>query len=536
MNAPTFQNRWRILGTLTTRSELHIGNGGTGELTERHRRARKGISEPEHDVQTVCIDHSGRAYLPSTALRGPLRSLLVKRKSADQFEFTDARWTALFGTPDPDAEDAVGGKLIFYDAFWKSGSGPAGADDKPEFPYWSATRRTCVATSVSLDRRRRTAAEHLLYQVEYVPAGETFEFEIGAENVDAEDIAHLLALLETLNVGISVGALASSGWGHMSWQLTSLQRFTSADVEAWKKDPKRQAGLAMTRPLPEAEKARLLSQANAIAFPATSSASLEIQLQLQMTSPWIVRDARQKARAADDVRNEVKPDKRRPGASPMLDEKGRPFIPAKSFCGLLRSQAERILRTLGFEVLSPDKQPVISPRLGVADALHQVSRLDLAAQLFGASGWRAPLQPSRLSLPKSATKPDLLRQEFVAVDRFTGGAADALKFNADFAPPCSLQGSLTLDLDHISQVESSGAYRGLLALVLRDLAEGDLTPGAHAAIGCGACTATATITDGGQSYASLQDWFASQPVKDGLKALRDQAPAAQTSNPAASHE
>ena len=61
MNAPPFQNRWRILGTITTLSELHLGDGGTGELNERTRLARQAQDE-EHQIQTVCVDHDGTAY------------------------------------------------------------------------------------------------------------------------------------------------------------------------------------------------------------------------------------------------------------------------------------------------------------------------------------------------------------------------------------------------------------------------------------------------------------------------------------------
>lgn len=520
MKAPPFKSRWRILGTLTTLSELHIGDGGSGELKERYLRARKAEKD-EHDVQTVCVNHGGQAFIPSTALRGPLRSLVYQEQTQ---RWSDSRWNRLLGSPKPDAKEAVGGQLIFYDAFWQKGF--QGAGDPITHPWWSATRRTCVATSVSLDRRRRTAADKLLYQIEYVPAGETFSIEIGLEKWkneeeenDETDIAHLLALLETLNAGTTLGALASNGWGQVRWQLTGIERFTAADLAAWKADSQRKAGIAMTRPLPAAEKATLLKEA-ATLHHRPSKQQLVIELQLQMTSPWIVRDARQRERLQKAKDDKVPEDKRPVGATPMLDEKGRPFIPAKSFRGLLRSQAERILRTLGVEVKSPDKQPVISPRLGVPEALHEVSKLDLATKLFGASGWRAPLEPTRLSMPKEVNAPKLLHQEFVAVDRFTGGAADNLKFNANFAPPCILEGKLTVDLDHITQVESSSAYRGLLALVLRDLAEGDLSPGAHAAIGCGACTCTATITDAGKTYPTLQEWFASQPVKDGLEALR----------------
>ena len=530
MNAPPFQNRWRILGTITTLSELHLGDGGTGELNERTRLARQAQDE-EHQIQTVCVDHDGTAYLPSSSIRGALRSLMIQ-----DGKWSDQRWDSLFGSPNPDGDNAVGGKLIFYDSFWQKQSGYAKTGDEVSHPYWSATRRTCVATSVSLDRRRRTAADGLLYQREYVPTGEVFELEIGAENVSEDDIAHLLALLQRLNPvnalpPVHLGGLVSNDWGRVRWELTAVECFSRDDLVDWLQLADGPVGIQMTKPVPDTLRQALVTKAARL-VPTLVPDRLEIDLELHLTSPWIVRDARQKKRLEDFNASKKQGHKQRKdldevppvGATPMLDEQGRPFIPAKSFRGLLRSQAERILRTLGVEVPPPEQQPVISARTNRADALHQVAQLDLATRLFGVSGWRAPLEPTRFVVPNTSAAPQLLQQEFVAVDRFTGGAADALKFNAEFAAPCTLKGSLKLDLTRLGQVDPLQTARGLLALLLRDLQEGDLAPGAHAAIGCGACSCTAVITDSGQTYASLRDWFASQPVQASLKAFRQSIP------------
>ncbi|MCI5126447.1 MAG: hypothetical protein D3925_18700, partial [Candidatus Electrothrix sp. AR5] len=71
------------------------------------------------------------------------------------------------------------------------------------------------------------------------------------------------------------------------------------------------------------------------------------------------------------------------------------------------------------------------------------------------------------------------RQDFVAIDRFHGGGKDGAKFAVEHSERPCFQGKITVS----SRVKESG--RGLLALVLRDLREGDITLGFGANKGYG---------------------------------------------------
>ena len=74
----------------------------------------------------------------------------------------------------------------------------------------------------------------------------------------------------------------------------------------------------------------------------------------------------------------------------------------------------------------------------------------------------------------------------VAIDRWTGAAAEQLKFNVVSFESCRLAGWLRLDLD---DGDDGLALAGLLALALRDLCEGDVTFGYGEGKGLGACRA-----------------------------------------------
>ena len=72
------------------------------------------------------------------------------------------------------------------------------------------------------------------------------------------------------------------------------------------------------------------------------------------------------------------------------------------------------------------------------------------------------------------------KQDFVAIDRFTGGAADEAKFDARYADAPTLQTRLTLHLDGLKPEDVA-----LLALALRDVCEGKVTFGFGASKGYG---------------------------------------------------
>ena len=74
------------------------------------------------------------------------------------------------------------------------------------------------------------------------------------------------------------------------------------------------------------------------------------------------------------------------------------------------------------------------------------------------------------------------RQDFVAIDRFTGGAADGAKFDATYADRPTLKTRLVLDLDGLELERQDVA---LLALSLRDVCQGRVSFGFGAGKGYG---------------------------------------------------
>jgi hypothetical protein len=130
--------------------------------------------------------------------------------------------------------------------------------------------------------------------------------------------------------------------------------------------------------------------------------------------------------------------------------------------GALRAQAERICRTI---------------RVGLGDADGPV------AVLFGDTKRRGRLAVEEF---RRIDGRGVASQQFVAIDRFTGGQAHGKLYLFEHADRPVMRGALTLDLADDNGLEPA---LGLLALLLRDLVEGDITFGLGAAKGYGACRA-----------------------------------------------
>jgi CRISPR/Cas system CSM-associated protein Csm3 (group 7 of RAMP superfamily) len=523
-HAATFENRWVITGTLTTESPLHLGGG---DITTREGLVDEKDQSPVQ-VKAVFTDHQGRACLPGSSLRGVLRERLATLLGQtgclkDQQHATVLK---LFGKPEPAGADertrarqsGHGGRLAVHDAHVavEPFSPPANWHAPP---FWDTRRRTGVASGVALNRRTRTAAAQKLFHYEFVPPGVTFSLKFTADNLDEEDIAHLLRALEEFNPDaanpLTLGADTGNGWGRLRWTLGEVRQLTAAEVrqalKGWLKNP---ASLS-----PGFNVAKVRTQAlSSVSLTSPPATFRSFELKLLFDGPLLVkRPAKPKVKGDTDT----------PNAQPHLDERGHVVLPAASFRGALRAQAERILRTMALAFhpnLPPDELNHLAPDpTAIAETLrdHQWNKLSLSGRIFGVSGWRSPVDVTAFS-EQEAPFAELFVQDFLAIDRFTGGGKDGakFKFQAAFAP--RLTGRITLRFRPDTLEAELGP--GLLALTLRDVLEGDVTFGLGAGKGYGACRgespeilqwlkdkATTASVDSLREYVREQKWKQAKP-------------------------
>ena len=466
----SWQNRWKITATLTTASPLHIG-GDLPVKKDIYPMADRKIKETV-DVTAVVTGgkDGGQAYLPGSTIKGNLRAWMQANGCKE------AVVEQIFGSRHDGKDVRLGGKAEFHDAFFV-GSAPPGFGDNPP-PYWDKDRLTAIAASTAIDRQTGTAVDKKLFHLEYVPKGVAFTLCITGQDLTLDEVA---ALAHALDQGfdvrrerpVSLGASTADGWGRFRLKDLKICRLTPAGVNKWLEKPVG-AGYGIPDSHYEDVTAVVRQKGLIWGFGAETSPRLVIDLVLSFDGPFLVND--------QSKSKKVLKDEHQADFNPRRNEQGEVVLPSASFRGAFRSQAERILRTIGAHACTPaDPCTPIHAQGGEKS-------LCLACRLFGASGWRTAVEVSPFTLERC--KKNDFTQEFVAIDRFTGGARDGAKFNAKAVLSPVFRGKMTIDLQRCGEDWALG----LLALTLRDLCEGDITFGYGAAKGYGTCTAEARVS------------------------------------------
>jgi len=287
-------------------------------------------------------------------------------------------------------------------------------------------------------------------------------------------------------IPLTMGSSTSDGWGRFSWELTEIKSLDLDCVKQWLAiaavEAKLFAGLDLDcveqclasgdqrvgydalQPLDVEKRKALLAEADKVPVAATE-ATVAIELSLKFDGFFLVNDP---SIVSDDTEDH----------RPMRNHAGFIVLPARSFRGAFRSQAERIIRTLNVKACT-----TLDPCSSIENS-DSIKKLCPVCRIFGSTGWRTAVDISDFIQDEQK---ETITQEFVAIDRFTGGGANHLKFNAEAVPSPLLKGQITFD---VCRIKKWGV--GLIALTLRDLIEGDITFGFGASKGYGSCRAEIT--------------------------------------------
>lgn len=441
--------RWRVDGTLVARTAVHVG-GMAGD--------------PDTDLP-LALDGANRWSVPGTSLAGAFR----------------AWWDAAFGLT---ATECLWGmapkKAAGPDEGWASFI--LVADAPLDVPGGAVELRD----GVGIDRNHGTAADRIKHDRAVLPAGTTLALSITIEVALEDDRARIEAMLAhfldaLIDGRIPLGAARTRGLGRVALKADGLCIRRQA--------LKDRTGILETLRTGGARLALdALNRDGATPLP---------QRRLRMKLAWRPLGPIMSRAAIEGLTVDVLPLVGREG------ETIRPLLTGAGVKGVLRAQAERIVRTL------LDLPP------SAGGFLDQV-RVPLVRALFGDTGEPADLRLGRGALSVEDCYADWKTDaagwqaiaatgqaagwkpaHHVAIDRWTGGAADGLLFSVLEPQDLAWRPILIeLDLGRLDQKEMLAAV-SLLLLVLDDLAAGRLPLGFAGNRGMGALAVERIDTDTG---------------------------------------
>lgn len=358
-----------------------------------------------------------------------------------------------------------------------------------------------VRDRVGISRKTRTAAPERKFDVEVVNPGVEFPFllrldgRVGAPSQGARELLEIT--LRRMSEGwLFLGGKRSSGLGRA--EVAQLERhdvdlrepsalvaqlrdeapeaggtateLVSASVERWQ-DPWEQM---LTTAAPSGPSTDDTGSPEAT---EADDAWGQVRLHLQLQFPWRFLVSDPTRALGEDVHHAF-----------MRLPDGRPLLPGSALRGALRARGEQILRTFGgsgaacdlnakgkscHEKIQRENRKRKKQGKAKLPVDEERRRHCLACRVFGSGRLASSVRLTDF-LPVEGRRGREVLQEFVAIDRFGGGAAPRLKFTSQAASGVWLDGEVHLEVGG-HRLEPWGL--GLMALVFRDLLWGDVPVG-----------------------------------------------------------
>lgn len=356
--ARRIHKRYRVTGTLVAQTPLHVG--GTG--------ARLETDLP------LAVDGAGRHYIPGTSLAGALRGW---HRQACSGPIWDGQVIEKRSQETADDETAAE-PISFSDRLW--GFPPTGKDkgkDKGgaashvilEDAPVSALLPSEIRDGVGIDRVEGRAADRIKYDRQILPRGTRLELNMtvevpnpGADGGVRAALGHLLTALKEGDVRFGAGK--TRGLGRVELKQGMV-------VEEELQTPTGILSILAARAQPAASNVAnvfdTLCTVDAANLTAVARPKLAITIEWEPAGPVMVKSD------AEGISVDMLP------LVSGVGEKLAPVIPGSSIKGALRAQAERIAATVLDICLDKDIP-------GRERFLTHVARVDLVETLFGAPG------------------------------------------------------------------------------------------------------------------------------------------------------
>ena len=446
--ARNLHSRWHISGNMITTSPLSVGGMSTGSIVDLD----------------LAVNGQGNYYIPGTGLAGALRNWMSRNYDS---QISDS----IFGCIESSQGNDDG-----YASFITVADIPIQQDNL----YFE------VRDGVGIDRDLGTAVDNFKYDRAVLPKGTELNILLIIERKDKisdeawqsseQAIAHLLHALK--NGKIPIGAAKTRGLGRIKlngrdWDIQTHDFQTRKGILA-----------ALGYPLNEAKPE---DAAQPFFYKASTNSSQSTNLAIAIL--WHPVEPVMVKAEGDGIAVDILPLTSANGSSLTF------VLPGSSIKGSLRTQAERIVRTvLGIGIVNQSNPyvqqkyptqidvPLISDlfgkaakiengdqqgRIGALSVIDCYANLDITPQAWAnieSATTESQLRNSLGALGLADTKQAM----HVAIDRWTGGAADQMLYST-LEPIGFKWEPIVLELDLSSKSIPKYEAIALVLLVLRDM-------------------------------------------------------------------
>lgn len=468
--------RYLFEGSIILGDALHIGSGEGSERTDA----------------LVVRDGDGNFYIPGTGFLGIFRNAVEKvAPFMDGFSSCQSKDNCEDKKPDEVCDTC---KLFGY-------GGKGGKVSKVIFSNCtldSAINISEIRDGVSIERISETAVpeRRAKFDYEVIPKGSKFDFRIEILNPTARDKKLLSIGFNEFQKGYTgIGAKTSIGLGDFDLSIDSVFELNTANFMQLKEYilDENYKGIEIPNPLSgwsegvniDREKTKNEEERN---IPNVCS----IKYKLLFTEPFLIKSGDPSMPGSEEL-------DARFITTTCWNENGwveKPYLIGSSLKGVYRSRCEKIVRTLGGSACDPQARGKKEKLESCGEKLREKEKQEkktlpaeeiykqscLACRLFGSNQMRSRI---RVSSAFSNCEIPMKKMDYVAIDRFTGGAAEGKKFDSQVALNGEFNGKIVLNNFEIWQL-------GLLAYLFKDLYLEDVRIGYGKYKGYGKCKAVVT--------------------------------------------
>ena len=462
--ARKISSRIKVSGILTAQSPIHVGGIG---------------GNPQVDL-ALAVNGQGQYYIPGTSLAGAFRSWIENSHK------TNSAW----GYQDQNSADGHASFILVEDA-----------------PIQGVNAE--IRDGVGINRAWGTAAEKVKYDRAILPKGSKIPLNITLEipfqsQEEAEYKNIFASLIESLKNGeIRVGAAKTRGLGKVT-----LDNFNIRESDLSQRD-----GILQVL---QGKESRITDTFLSSNISSSQKRKLTFEINWQPQSPLMVKAE------GNGITVDILP------LVSAIESSVTFVLPGSSIKGALRFQAERIIRTVCNSPIKENSQkedskfmdqievPLVEDLFGTRAKANKETKKGIGSLFIDDCYANIPISPSAWGNIEAATNEKNLREALdnarlqnvqqafhVAVDRWTGGAADGMLYsNLELMKINWKPIYLTLDIDRLH--ENKLFAISLLLLCLRDLVDGRIPLGYGTNRGMGSIKVNSIVIKGDNLESDLE--------------------------------